>query len=70
MRRQSVPSTVGKRRSDGCQVPSGQKTSGPTSPARGCSSAKAHELAIAPGSGIASGFETTTYSPVVAGPRR
>ena len=48
VRRQIVPSTVGKRRSDGCQVPSGQKTSGPTRPARGCSSAKRTSVAIAP----------------------
>ena len=66
--RQIVPSTVGKRRSDGCQVPSGHEArAGPTRPARGMRVREARRApATAPGSGTASGFETRTYSPVVA----
>ena len=49
MRRTIVPVTVGKRRRDGCQLPSGKTIRGPATPQRGCSSMNRRSVATASG---------------------
>ena len=66
MRRTSVPPTVGKRRRDGCHVPSRHSIRGPATPQRACASAKSASVLTASGSGTASGLTESTYSAVDA----
>ncbi len=66
MRRTIVPVTVGNRRRDGCQRPSGKTIRGPATPQRGCSSMNRRSVATAPGAGTASGFDESTSSAVVS----
>ncbi len=66
VRRTIVPLTVGKRRREGCQRPSGNSSCGPTTPARGWVSANSARSSTASGRGSVSGFATTTNGALVA----